>query len=106
MLDSGRLFFVVFVCHLTMEKLLKAAFVGRLGVEPPRIHNLIGLNSRVGLVIPADQRAIVNESDNMRVVTRCPDGRRALAAALTEQRASEMHDKTQEFSAWLRQEVT
>jgi HEPN domain-containing protein len=43
MLDCGRYFFVVFMCHLTIEKLLKSIIVERQGLEPPRIHNLIGL---------------------------------------------------------------
>jgi HEPN domain-containing protein len=36
MLDSGRYFFVVFMCHLTIEKLLKSVIVERQGLEPPR----------------------------------------------------------------------
>ena len=34
MLDSGRYFFVVFMCHLTIEKLLKSVIVERQGLEP------------------------------------------------------------------------
>ena len=32
MLDSGRYFFVVFMCHLTIEKLLKSVIVERQGI--------------------------------------------------------------------------
>jgi len=49
MLDSGRYFFVVFMCHLTIEKLLKSVIVERQGLEPPRMHNLFGLIARAGL---------------------------------------------------------
>jgi HEPN domain-containing protein len=103
MLDSGRLFFVVFMCHLTLEKLLKALVVEREGVEPPRIHNLVALAIRADATIPPEQRQLVNELDNMGVVTRYPDGRRALAKTLTAERASDMYRRTVEFMAWLRQ---
>ena len=36
MLDSGRYFFVVFMCHLTIEKLLKSVIIERQGIGRPR----------------------------------------------------------------------
>jgi len=33
MLESGRYFFVVFMCHLTIEKLLKAVIVEKTGTS-------------------------------------------------------------------------
>jgi HEPN domain-containing protein len=105
MLDSGRYFFVVFMCHLTVEKLLKAVIVERHGAEPPKIHNLVALAVRVGLTIPNDHLPLVNELDNMSVVTRYPDGRRSIAGMLTPERTSEIYDRTVRFSEWLRQEL-
>ena len=106
MLDSGRLFFVVFMCHLTVEKLLKAVIVDRQGVEPPRIHNLIALAARGEVSIPAEHRPLVNELDNMSVVTRYPDGRRTIAESLTGERAASIYERTAEFAQWLRQELS
>ena len=103
MLDSGRLFFVVFMCHLTIEKLLKALIVERDGVEPPRIHNLVALSARAAVALPTVHAGIVNELNNMSVVTRYPDGRRALAGVLTHDRAQDLFRRTTEFSRWFRQ---
>jgi len=47
-LDSGRYFFVVFMCHLRIEKVLKSVIVERQGLEPPRMHNLFGLMDAPG----------------------------------------------------------
>jgi HEPN domain-containing protein len=74
MLNSRRYFFVVFMCHLTIEKLLKAVIVERQGIVPPKTHNLVGLVAQAGLTIPAERRPLINELDNMSVVTRYPDG--------------------------------
>lgn len=103
MLDSGRLFFVVFMCHLTLEKLLKALIVENDGVEPPRVHNLVGLAVRGKTVIPDQHRLLIDELDSMSVVTRYPDGRRSLAGTLTPERARHIYDRTLEFTTWLRQ---
>jgi HEPN domain-containing protein len=105
MLESGRYFFVVFMCHLTIEKLLKAAIVERQGVEPPKVHNLVLIATKGGVDIPQDHRPIVNDLDGMSVVTRYPDGRRSLAATLTAERADGIYKKTEDFSQWLRQEL-
>ncbi len=103
MLDSGRLYFVVFMCHLTIEKLLKAVIVEREGVEPPRVHNLIALATRGGIELPDEHRALVNELDNMGVVTRYPDGRRAIADILTPPWTAGVYERTARFTEWLRQ---
>jgi HEPN domain-containing protein len=106
MLDSGRYFFVVFMCHLTIEKLLKSVIVERQGLEPPRMHNLFGLIARAGLTIPAERRCLLNELDNMSVVTRYPDGRRAIASTLTTESTAALYARTVEFASWLKQELT
>lgn len=98
-----RLFFVVFMCHLTLEKLLKALIVEGEGAEPPRIHNLVALAIRGKAVIPTDHRELVDELDNMGIVTRYPDGRRALAGTLTKERVTGIYDRTVNFTAWLKQ---
>jgi HEPN domain-containing protein len=106
MLDSGRYFFVVFMCHLTIEKLLKAVIVERQGIVPPKTHNLVGLVTRAGLTVPAERRPLLNELDNMSVVTRYPDGRRAIASTLTAENTTSLYTRTVEFAQWLKHTLT
>lgn len=106
MLDSGRYFFVVFMCHLTIEKLLKSVIVERQSIVPPRMHNLVELAVRAGLSIPATHRPLINELDNMSVVTRYPDGRQAIASTLTAEKTILLYTRTVEFTQWLRHELT
>lgn len=61
MLDSGRYIYAVFMCHLGVEKALKALVVRRTGNAPPRTHNLVQL---VGLARPD------LAPDDMRFLTR------------------------------------
>jgi HEPN domain-containing protein len=106
MLDSGRYFFVVFMRHLTVEKLLKAFIVERQSVEPPKIHNLVGLVTRIGLTIPAEHRPLIDQLNTMSVVTRYPDGRRAIASTLTNESATSLYEGTVKLAEWLKQELT
>jgi len=86
--------------------LLKSVIVERQGLEPPRIHNLFGLIARAGLTIPAERRPLINELDNMSVVTRYPDGRRAIASTLTDENTTALYERTVELAQWLKQELT
>jgi len=49
MFDSRRYIYAVFMCHLAVEKALKALVVKRSGNAPPRTHNLVHL---VGMAHP------------------------------------------------------
>lgn len=96
MLDGGRYFFVVFMCHLAIEKLLKAVIIERQGVMPPKVHSLVDLASRVGLVVPTQHRPHIDKLNSMSVPTRYPDGRRAIAGALTDQSTAALYQRTLE----------
>ena len=106
MLENGRYFFMVFMCHLVIEKLLKAFIVEREGVNPPRIHNLVALATRTKMIVPGEHCALINELNTMSVVTRYPDGRRALANTLDSRRAAALYEKTKGCAQWLRQELS
>jgi HEPN domain-containing protein len=54
MLDSGRIFYVLFCCQQAVEKALKAVIIARTGKLAPRIHSLPRLAELAGL--PADDK--------------------------------------------------
>ena len=40
LLEKGRIFYAVFMCHLAVEKALKGLFWRKLGSIPPKTHDL------------------------------------------------------------------
>ena len=104
MLDSGRYFFVVFMCHLTIEKLLKSVIIDK-GLSHPRFTTFLGLLRGWADHSP-ERRPLINELDNMSVVTRYPDGRRAIASTLTDESTAALYNRTVEFAQWLKQKLT
>lgn len=40
MFDAGRYLYVIFMCHLSLEKALKGMYTKILNETPPKIHNL------------------------------------------------------------------
>jgi len=62
MWESGRYIYCVFMCHLSVEKALKALYVKNLLKNPPKVHNLIYLVQNVNLKLPLPMRDFFRES--------------------------------------------
>jgi HEPN domain-containing protein len=56
MYASGNYVWCLFVGHLVIEKLLKAHFVKKVGIEYPRIHDLRILAKQAGIELDDDRR--------------------------------------------------
>jgi HEPN domain-containing protein len=63
---------VVFCCHLAIEKALKAVLQHQHGTLPPRLHDLRALLARTGLTPPARLRRFVDQMAGLSVPTRYP----------------------------------
>jgi HEPN domain-containing protein len=53
MYKTGRYLYVVFMCHLSIEKTLKAILAQKCPDDlPPKIHNLVNLTQKIELSLP------------------------------------------------------
>jgi HEPN domain-containing protein len=73
MLDTGRYIYVIFMCHLSLEKIFKAHVEFHEDKMPPRIHDLITLLDRSGLDIPGKLKNILLELNGVSIPTRYPE---------------------------------
>lgn len=73
MLDSGRYIYAVFMCHLAVEKSLKAMVVKRTGDAPPRTHNLVNLLSLAQPSLTDEETRAVTRLGTAAVATRYPE---------------------------------
>jgi len=70
---SGRYLYAIFMCHLAVEKALKALTVEKTGKTPPKTHNLINLMKLSESVLTDDQRKFVSRLSLAGIVTRYPE---------------------------------
>jgi len=81
MFSTGRYLYVVFTCHLALEKLLKAIVHETTGSLPPKSHDLIYLIKLAVMRPPQDLLEFMGKINSASVVTRYPgDLSRILAA--------------------------
>jgi HEPN domain-containing protein len=104
MLATGRYIYVLFMCHLSVEKLLKALYEAVVGKVPPKTHNLIYLSSAVNLKVPEDHLKLLESLNDLSIVTRYPEDIDGLVRAFKKDRAVEYFKRTREFLRWLKKD--
>ncbi len=103
MLKTGRYIYVVFMCHLSLEKMLKAVAAEVTDKFPPRTHNLLYLTKLAGISFSADHLEFIAKINNASVVTRYPEDFGALIESFPEEVVSHYLKKTREIVEWLKQ---
>jgi len=64
---------VVFLCHLAVEKSLKALLQRKAGRLPPKTHDLLLLLRKADMALPADLQAFIGQLSGLSIPTRYPD---------------------------------
>ena len=73
MLKTERYIYVVFMCHLALEKALKGLFTVVTNGPPPRTHNLVQLAKVTQPRLNKEQNAFLVTINTLSVTTRYPD---------------------------------
>lgn len=84
MLAAGRYIYVIFMCHLAIEKALKAIVCEVTNSAPPRTHNLAILMDSVGVHLEPRLDSFVRRLSNVSVATRYPEDMSKLSGQFTE----------------------
>lgn len=70
---SHRYIYAVFMCHLSIEKVLKAFVVIQTGKAPPKTHNLISLIKHGNVILTDEQVKFTSRLSLAGVITRYPE---------------------------------
>lgn len=103
MLETGRYMYVIFMCHMSIEKMLKAIVAEVTDKVPPKTHNLIYLLKLSNIHIPQDLLDFIAKINNVSVVTRYPEDFKKLIESYPASVAKEYFENTGKALQWLRQ---
>ncbi len=102
MLATGRYLYVILMCHLALEKTLKAIAAEACQKAPPKTHDLLFLVD-LGRVSPAQQHLdFLGKINNASIPTRYPEDLKQAIAAYPKQVAEDYLAQAQEVLAWLK----
>ena len=96
MLKSGRYIYVIFMCHLSLEKMLKAITTEITQKISPKSHNLIYLLKLGNIKIPPELFDFMAKINNASIVTRYPEDFSKILEAYPKNVAEEYFCKTKE----------
>ena len=102
MFSSGRYFYAVFMCHLSIEKSLKGLYSKVSGEIPPKIHNLLRLLNKTGKKPEQKTEKFIIKLNTASVATRYPDDLARMQANYTEDVTKEIITKSKEVLQWVK----
>jgi len=103
MLQTGRYLYVVFMCHLMLEKMLKAHVTEVTQSVPAKSHDLIYLVKKSELDLPPSYLDFVGLINNASIPTRYPEDLQRAIGEYPKSVARDYLQRTDEVVQWLKQ---
>jgi len=106
-LNGGRLLYVGFMCHQTIEKALKAVFTQVTeGGVPPKIHNLLILSEKTLLdtKMGEEQLDLIRELNPLNVEARYPEYKDRVLQTLSKDYCSKIIERTVDLLCWIKKQ--
>jgi HEPN domain-containing protein len=105
MFNSGRYFYAVFMCHLSIEKALKGLFFRVLNEVPPKTHNLLYLLDKVDKRPGQELERFITKLNTASVATRYPDDLAKIQAAYNAEITTEMIRQSKDVLQWIKMQL-
>lgn len=104
MLKSKRYLYVGFMCHQTIEKILKALYAKKTNDTPPYTHNLLFLSEKCGILNKLDESKItfLKDLQPLNIEARYPGYKNFIYKNLTVSKAKEILKNTRTFLKWIK----
>lgn len=105
LLKSKRYIYVVFMCHLSLEKTLKAILSEKFKELPPYTHNLNRLIELGDIVLPEKHKIFINKINLQSVPTRYPEDFKRLSKEFNSKIAGDYLQKARGIITWLKRNI-
>jgi len=105
MFNTGRYIYTIFMCHLTLEKMLKGKVEEITGKTPPNTHNLRYLVKLSGLEPSEEMFISLSKLSDVSIPTRYPEDFSELRKSYNKKAARTYLVKTKEAFEWIRKSL-
>lgn len=107
MLETKRYLYVAFMCHQTIEKILKAYWSKVLEEPPLKVHSLSRLAEKSGLDkdMSEEQKDFIDELEPLNIEARYPSYKERLMKSLTPDRCKELIEQTDKLRIWIKSKL-
>ena len=107
MLVTGRYLYVGFMCHQTIEKILKAYWSNCLEEVPSRIHSLSRLAEKTGIDqdLSEEQLDFIDRLEPLNIEARYPSYKERLMKSLSKEYCQQLLKETKELQQWIKNKL-
>jgi HEPN domain-containing protein len=104
MLEKGHYIYVGFMCHQSVEKMLKAVYVKKHETAPPYIHKLDKLIELADLKesLTEEKSDLIDELTPLNIQARYPAYKDAIYKFINREKAAEILSRSGELTLWLK----
>jgi HEPN domain-containing protein len=104
MLKTRRYIYVIFLCHLAIEKMLKAVVAQSQERHPPYTHDLYELVALAHLEIPTEHQSVIAQLNELSIATRYPEDFEQLVKHYPKTVAEQFWKQSKGLLKWLERE--
>jgi len=105
MLQTNRNVYTIFMCHLCLEKALKAFYLKKLNLIPPKIHSLRYFVNKLEIELPDTVEIFISEIDKLSIVTRYPEDLRKMISEFSINYSKEVLEQTKKTQQWIKEQL-
>jgi HEPN domain-containing protein len=104
---SSRYLYVGFMCHQTIEKILKACFCSKNPDPVPYTHSLSYIAKKADIYeqLPDDYQNFLDILEPLNIEARYPSQKERLMKSLTKEKCQDLLNKTKELQTWIKKRL-
>ncbi len=106
MFQSERYVYVIFMCHLALEKAIKGLYYEKLNKVPPRSHDLLFISRQIDLNLPEEINFFFSTIDDVSFSTRYPENFSKALKTYSREKAIEIIEKTGDTITWIKKQLS
>ena len=107
MQETGRFLYVGFMCHQSVEKLLKAYYSAKIKETPPHIHSLSRLAEQSELLQKMNESQLntIDALEPLNIEARYPSYKGNLIRSLNKSKCQTLLNETKALTEWIKQQL-
>ena len=102
MFQTKRYPYCLFMCHLSIEKLLKSLIVKITKKHAPYSHNLVDLAKRTSIEFSEENKSLLADLTEFNLEARYPEWQKKFYLKCTKKYTEEYFIKTKKLQKWLK----
>ena len=109
LLDGGKFLYSGFMCHLAVEKALKAIIAQNCADDeiPPKWHDLIRLAEKAALLtaLTEEQKSLLRNLNPLNIEARYPEYKDKIAEIMPKETCVRIITETENFLCWIKKQL-